>query len=53
LVISFVTLWSSTFGCSYGTSKICLLDVLVGRHLGDGPFFYFAIFGFGFFGAPL
>jgi hypothetical protein len=52
LVICFVTLWSSTFGCSCGTSKICLLDVLANHLLGDGPPFDFVTLGLGFFDAP-
>jgi len=39
-------LGSSSLGCSCGTYKICLLDVLVGHFLGDGPLFYFAILCF-------
>jgi hypothetical protein len=44
LVICFVILGSSTFGCSYGTSKICLLYVLASHLLGDGPFFILPYF---------
>jgi hypothetical protein len=43
LVIFFVTLGSSTFGYSYGMSKICLLDVFIVHLLGDGPPFDFSI----------
>jgi hypothetical protein len=46
LVICFVILGSSTFGYSYGTSKICLLNVLASHLLGDGPPFDFAILCF-------
>jgi hypothetical protein len=52
LAICFEILGPSTFGYSYGTSKICLLDVFASRLLGDGPSFDFAILCFRFFDAP-
>ncbi len=52
LVICFVIWGSSTFSCSYGTSNICLLDVLASHLLGNGPPFDFAIFCFKIFDAP-
>jgi hypothetical protein len=53
LVICFVTLGSSKFGYSCGTSKICLLDVLVVHLLGDAPPpFDLSILCLGFYDAP-